>query len=234
MLPIALLLAVPLASAGVAFELELDDAPGDVLTMDRRPVDYASGDILAIRSTVVNGTLVMQEVEMRARPVAPDDSILLRSWFRDSENGTFYVIDMEVRGDAPDPAERFLPVMRRGDFHNATHVEGARYGLRDATWLFEFPAAIVEDATCFDPGAFAEHSPPQRTRLPQGFDSAYLADERRCVTALEPAQPIPPAPIIGVPPPPPEPSPPGSVTPTPIGAWVVLAGILVALVLRRR
>lgn len=230
---LVLVLLAPLASAGVPFELDVEDPAGDVLAFDRTPVDYPSGDILRLRSSVSNGT-VRQEVEMRARPMAPDDSILLRSWFDDSENGSFHVVDMEVRGDEPDAAARFKPLMRRGDFYNATHVEGARYGLVNATWVFEFPAALVENATCFDPGAFAEHSPPQRTRLPQGFDSAYLANERRCVTALEPEPDVPMAPVVGVPPRQPQPEPPGSRAPTPLSAWVAAAALAVGMLGRRR
>lgn len=230
---VLLVLLLPGAAAGVAFETDVEDAAGDVVTMDGAVVAVPSADILRIRSEILqNGTRVRQSVEMGARPIAPDDSILLRSWFHDSVNGSFHTIDMEVRGSEPDVEKRFKPIMRRGDFYNTTFLN-ATYGLSGSTWIFEFPADLVEDATCFDAGAFSEHSPAIRTRRPQGFDSAYLPT-RACVTAEEPGDDFIPPPIrIGVPERAPEP--PGSVTPTPLGGWVALVAVGgVAWALRRR
>lgn len=221
---LALLLLVPTASAGVAFEMDLEDAAGDVKTFDKKPANYTSVDILRFSSTVVNGT-VRQRVELSSRPIAPDDSILVRNWFHNSSNGSFWVVDMEVRGNEPDVAKRFKPYMRRERFENVTYLD-ARYGVDGNAWVFEFNASYVEDASCYDPGVFTEHTPPQRTRLPQGVDELYLTDARRCLTAEEPAPEIEHLPSlrVGVPTPA---EPPGSRAPTPgagaLGALLVLA-----------
>lgn len=237
--PLALALALalaPLATAGIPPEADIADASGDVRTPEGTVADYPSIDILRVTSTLVNDTTVIQRVQMASRPVAPDDSIVLRSWYDDSENGSFHVIDMEVRGNEPDTAQRFKPVRREGSFDNVTYLGETRYGLDNATWVFEFPASLLADATCFDVGAFSQHSPPQRTRQPMGFDSAYTR-ERACVTAEEPAPEVPLAPVrVGVPTPAAAsaPAPPGSVTPTPLGAWVPLGALLMALLVRHK
>lgn len=222
---LASLLLVPLAlAAEVIFEVDIEDAAGEV--------PFPSGDITRLSVHVLNNTTVQERVEMRARPIAPDDSILVRNWYHDSENGSFHVVDMEVRGDEPNADARFKPVKREGDFRNETFLAGAHYGLDNSTWVFEFPLALMEGATCFDPGAFAEHTPPRRTGLDAASDSAYLTTERRCRTAIEPAPHVPRAPIVGVAPGgTPAASPPGSQAPTPIGPSVPLAAIAIAVAL---
>lgn len=224
---LAIVLLAPSAAAGAPFALDMEDARGDALDHDARPADAPSVDILRFSSTV-EGDRIVQRVEMAARPTAPADSILVRSWFDDSTNGTFWVVDMEVRGEAP-PESKLRPIMRRGEFSNATYVDDVRWGVENATWVFDFPASIVDDARCFDPGVFAERS----DRRGQAFDSLYL-DERRCRTAPEPAgTPAPPPVSIGVPRYEP---PPGASTPTPgieaAGALAALAAV--ALAIKRR
>lgn len=231
--PLFLALLAPTAAAGAPFVAELTDARGDVLGIDGAPVDAPSADVLSLRSEVVNGTIV-QRVELAARPIAPDDSILLRNWYADSENGSWHVIDLEVDGAAPEPSQRFKPFRREGAFENVTVID-ARYGLENATWVFAFDASLVADATCFDPGAFVEHTPPARTRQPQGFDDVY-DKTRACVTTVEPGGEIRPPPplVVGVPTPSPRPDPPGSGAPTPaLPVWAV-AGALALTALRAR
>lgn len=215
---LALVLLAPLAAAGVPFEAEVEDARDDVLSQEGKPVTAQSADILRLTSRV-EGERIVQRVEMAARPTAPSDSILVRSWFDDSTNGSFWVVDMEVRGELPADS-RFRAVVRRGDFANATAIDDARWGVENATWIFDFPAAVVADAACFDPGAFAERQ--VRYGVP-AFDSAYLEGARRCRTAPEPQRAAPPPISIGVPTYEP---PPGGATPTPGPG---LAGLLVAL-----
>lgn len=233
---VALVLLAPLASAGAPFEMEFDDAVGDVEPADSRAsrVDHPSADIVAFRSSVVDGK-VIQRVTMASRPLAPDDSILVRSWYHNSTNGSFHVIDMEVRGDEPDPAKRFQPVRREGSFYNVSPLE-ATYGLDNTTWVFAFEASLVHDATCFDAGVFSEHF-PSSNRAVGGMDSAYLRTARHCRTAQEPAPQVPIAPAIrvGVPTPPAGTPAPGSETPTPgLAVGSVAAAVALVAIFRTR
>lgn len=233
----ALVLIAPTAQAGVAFEIELEDKTGDVITQRGGTAPYASADVLKLTSRVV-GERVEQRVEMAAKPTAPEDTILLRNWFHNSTNGTFWTMDMEVRGFEPDPAARFHPIMRRGDFANATYVADATYALDNATWVFTFPVSWIDDASCFDPGAFSRHIPARSTGMPEGADALFLTKERRCLTAREPDAPLPPAiPVAGVPSAPaatPTVAPPGSEAPTPGAAALVAIGALALAAWRRR
>jgi hypothetical protein len=206
---------LPIAAAGVPFEMAYEDPAGDVQSTDSRAtrVDHPSSDIIAFDSSVVDGR-VIQRVTMAARPTAPEDSILVRSWYRNSTNDSFHVIDMEVRGDVPEPSQRFQPVRREGSFYNASAIE-AHYGLDDATWIFDFDEDLVEDASCFDAGVFSEYTPSSR-RVPGGMDSAYLRTARFCATAEEPApEPDVLGLRVGMPSPPPAEEPPGTRAPAP-------------------
>lgn len=185
---LALVLLAPTAQAGVPFEIELADPTGDVITPGGGKASYPSADFVSFTSRVI-GDRVEQRLTVAAPPTAPEDTVLLRNWFRDSENGTFYTIDMEVRGFEPDPAQRFYPLMRRGSFYNATHIGDATYRLENATWIFTFSTSWAEDGTCYDPGAFSRHIVGRA----EGADAIFLTKERRCRTSSEPSDPPPPA-----------------------------------------
>lgn len=233
---LALVLLVPGAQAGVPFEIELDDPAGDVIRPDGEDAPYPSADIRSLVSRVADGR-VEQRIRMEAAPRAPEDTILLRSWFHNSTNGSFWTIDMEVRGFETNPEQRFHPIMRRGDFFNATFLSDATYALDGDTWVFTFAESWVADGTCFDPGVFSRHIVGRS----EGADALFLARERRCLTAREPDTPAPPiAPVAGAPPPAAAATPtqeaPGSRTPTP-GAPALVAVAIGALALalwRRR
>ena len=232
-LALLLVLAAPGALA-VSFEVSVEDPPDDVRAADGRPLAFPTADILRLTSAQ-EGDRIVQRVEVASPPRAPGDSILVRTWFQSSTNGSFHTVDLVVRGDAPSDA-RFRPVLRDGAFENVTPIEGARYGVENATWVFSFDAALLANATCFDPGAFTEHG--QRAGF-RGFDEAYVRGTRACATAREPepepATP-PPPPTPSAPPPSPStlPPPPGSDVPTPApGAWAALVAGALALTLRR-
>lgn len=231
-LALALVLLAPTAAAGVPFVLELEDAGGDVKDPNGTPRDFPSADILSFRSEVVNGSVV-QRVRMAATPKAPEDVMFVRSWFHNSSNGSFWTIDMEVRG-SEQPDKRFIPLMRRDSFHNATYLGDAKYTVENrTTWVFTFNASLVEDATCFDPGIFSEHHPNVRTGLPQSFDALYLPPERRqCLTTEEPGTPLPPPIRFNIPSVSAEA--PGSEAPTPGPGVLVAVGALVVAALRAR
>lgn len=230
-----LVLALPGVAAGVPFEVAFEDAAGDVRGMQGQLLTSApSVDILRFTSTVENGTVV-QRVTMAARPVAPDDSILVRSWYANSTNGSFHTIDLEIRGQEADVTKRFHPYRREGDFYNVTFLD-ARWGVEGNTWVFAFDAALVENATCFDAGVFASHQPRMSKREPEGFDDAYRRDVRSCLTSMEPAPavPVPPL-VVGIPTAPSVQEAPGSRAPTPGPGVVVVLGLVAGLtVLRSR
>jgi hypothetical protein len=173
-----LVLLAPGAAAQVSFELAYDDRAGDVAA--------PSVDVLRFRARVVNGTMLEERVEMAARPTAPEDTIILRNWFRDSENGSFHVIDLEVHGQAGFAGERFRAIARRGDFENVTEVE-ATYGVDGDAWVFQFDVSLLADATCFDPLVWAQHYAGEGAPV---VDQAFLA-ERACRTRGDPPLPVP-------------------------------------------
>lgn len=218
------------ARAGVAFEMTIPDEPNDTVAMDGQHVDVPEADILNLSSRVV-GDIIEQRVEMKLKPAAPDDSILVRNWYANSTNGSWHTLDLEVRGDAPDPAQRFHPWIREGAFENVTQVD-AQYGIENTSWVFRFNASLVANASCFDPGAFAEHTPRHGV---QGLDAVYALHQRFCRQTQEPRAPTPPPIVVNVPSPSPLPEAPGSKTPTPFPAPLALAaGLLAALWIRRR
>lgn len=232
LLLLAALLLLPGASAAVAFDITLADARADVVTEEREPVAYARADIVSFTSSD-EGDRIVQRIEMAATPAPPADSILVRSWFHDSTNGTFFVVDMEVRGDSAQIEHRFRPVVRRGSFYNTSAVD-ARWGVDGTTWVFDFDARAVADATCFDPGVFSEHTPTEGGDT--GFDSVYPAGPRRCRTAAEPNTPPPPVQVsmpAGTNAAPADA--PGSGTPTPgAGAALAVASLAMLAITRRR
>jgi len=230
---LAALLLAPTAAAAVAFEAEFTDARGDVATGESLRVAYPRADIVRFSSRV-EGERVVQIVEMAGIPAPPADSILVRSWFHDSVDGSFFVVDMEVRGDSSMIEHRFRPLVRRGSFYNVSAID-ARWGVEGTTWVFDFDARSAQDASCFDPGVFSEHTPA--TGGPTGFDVAYLAGARRCQTAPEPYTPPPPV-QVAVPSATPAPTltdAPGSRAPAPeSGAWLALGALAAGAFMLRR
>lgn len=176
---VALFLLATLApsAAAVSFEADLEDPRGDVEIEPGWAGDSATTDVLRFSSRV-NGTTVEQRVVMRAAPDPELESILIRNWFRNSTNGSFYVIDLELFAGPPDVPERFQPITRRGAYENATPIE-ATYALEGATWIFRFDASVAPDAECFLPIVFAYRSHPRVS------DTLGMGG-RPCETAPEP------------------------------------------------
>lgn len=220
-------LLAPTAGAAVPFVLELTDARGDVRQLSGEPLNVPSADIVAFRSTHANGT-IRHEVEMAAPPTPPYDSMLIVTWFRDSENGSFWTVEIEVRGDAVQPEDRLRAVTRRETEANATPID-VKYGVRNATWIFSFNESVVEDATCFDPGAFSTW---ERNRI-SGGDAAYDR-ARHCRQAPSTQRPPPPPAIVirNEEPQPATPAPGSEATPA-LGA-LALVGALAFVALTRR
>jgi len=176
-----LLLAAPVASAA-GFEGSMSDRPDDVVTRDFRPYHAPTTDILSFSSRVLEGTTVEQRVEMAAPPSLATNSIIVRSWFRHSTNGSFYTLDLEVHSEAEPDVDRFVAYTRRDAFTNATQVE-AQWRLEEATWVFTFDAAeVAPDAECFLPMVYAYLSGPHGSGA---FDSIGMTG-RPCETAPEP------------------------------------------------
>lgn len=191
-LALLLVMLAPVVAAGVPFAMDVADARGDVKQLYGEPLDAPSADIVALRSTHANGT-IRHEVEMAAPPTPPYDSMLVVVWFRDSENGSYWTVDLEVRGDAVQPEDRFHALVHRETLENATPIDGARYAVHDRTWIFSYDEGVVADATCFDPGAFSTW---ERRRV-SGTDEAYDAT-RHCRQAYRTPRAPPPPPAIVV------------------------------------
>lgn len=146
---LALLLALlPSAAAAVAFVLEYDDPRGDVWA--------ASADVVRVASDVADG-VVTQRVEMAAAPNLTHDTLILRSWFHNSTNGSFHVVDLEIHAGREED-QKFRALVRRGAFEN-TSALSATWSVEGNAWVFAFPEAAVADATCFDPIVWAQHEP---------------------------------------------------------------------------
>lgn len=221
---VVLLLLSPFAAGASEFlQLSLEDAAGDVIDARRRAIDRPSADIREFNSYVENGTLWLL-IRMAAAPIAPNDTIELRVWFKDSVNGSFDLVDLTVNGAAPDPNERLEATLRRARYENATRPD-VRYFVEDTTWTFAMNVSYLDGADCFDVNVQATHTPKRQA---QGFD-ALRRSEGGCVQSPEPEWSIPDiiVPQVGIPPPPPSIEPPGSRAPTP-GSGVGLA-LLAAL-----
>lgn len=143
-----LLLVVPSASAGVPFVLSYEDPVGD------NPA--ASADVVRFESSVRDG-LVTQRVTMAAPPDPVQDTLILRSWFHNSTNGSFHVLDLEIHAHADGDA-KFRAFVRRDAFENVTEV-AATHTVDGDAWVFFFAEDLVADASCFDPIVWAQHEP---------------------------------------------------------------------------
>lgn len=173
-------LLLPLA-AGAPFEGSMEDRANDVVTRDFRPFERPSTDILNVTSRIVEGTRVEQRVAMAAPPTVEENSIIVRSWFRNSTNGSFYTVDLEVHADA-EQAETFVAYTRRGAFENVTRID-ATWAIEGSEWVFTFDAAeAAPDAECFLPMVYAYFAGPDGAGA---FDSIGMTG-RPCATAPEP------------------------------------------------
>lgn len=246
--PLALtVFALPLvaAQAFTPFVGEMTDRADDVVTRSFAPFHDPTTDILAFRSHVLEGTTIEQRVTMAAQPSLERNSIIVRSWFRNSTEGSFHTLDIEVHSAAED-IPPFVAYTRRDAFENVTQVE-ATWVLDGNDWIFTFDAAqAAPDAECFLPQVYAYHSGPDGDEANGAFDSIGMTG-RPCATAPEPGNARPgsntprfPPIVAGMPgrePPPPEPTfdPPGSRTPTPgVSLSALLLAALAAVALRRR
>ena len=179
-LVLLLALLAPVASAA-AFEGSMEDRVDDVVTRDFRPFHHPSTDILHVSSRVVEGTQVEQRVTMAAPPSLAENSIIVRSWFRNSTNGSFYTLDLEVHSETEN-VETFVAYTRRGAFENVTRVE-ATWAIDGNDWVFGFDATeVAPDAECFSPMVYAYLSGPEGSGA---FDSIGMGG-RPCATAPEP------------------------------------------------
>lgn len=230
-LALAPALAVALLAPGAlaaAFEGEMQDRADDVVSRDGSRVESPSTDIRRFVSTVANGR-VEQRVTMAGPPSVPDDSIIVRSWFRHSVNGTFYVVDLEVHGNAVG-RDVFRAYTRRDDFTNTSPID-ATYGIDGNDWVFSFRVAQIPDAECFLPMVYAYV--PRAGSDP--FDSLGMSG-RPCATSPEPAGASFPNMVAGIPDAktgqdaPPTVEPPGTRTPSPaLTTALGLAGVALAV-----
>ena len=217
---ILVVLAAPAVSAAVPFTREYTDPVGDN--------EAPSADVVRVTSSVEAG-VVTQRVEMAAAPDLALDTVILRSWFHDSTNGSFHVVDLEVHAGAP-PEEKFRSLVRRGGFEDVTPID-ATWSVEGNAHVFTFSESHVADAACFDPIVWAQHEPP---------DGTWSADvggvgTRYCRVRGDPtdepaprATPEPPAAgaqAVG--------GQPGTSQP-PISPWLVLGVALAAVVLTHR
>lgn len=233
---LALVLAAPLAAAE-PFVGEMTDREGDVVTRSGRSFTFPSSDILGYSSRFVEGTRVEQRVTMAAPPSLSENSIIARSWFRNSTGSNFFVVDLEVHGDAEN-VDTFRAITRRGAFEDTAPIE-ATWAIDGSDWVFSFDAAkVAPDAQCFLPMIYAYVSGPEGSGA---FDSLGMGG-KPCRTAPEPQGLEPYAPIVARTPTPTPPEadeaptvdPPGTRTPAP-GLGVAAALLAVgALALARR
>lgn len=241
---VLLALLAPLAAAQApAFEPfvgAMDDRPDDVVTRTFSPHEAPTTDILSFASRAVDGTRIEQRVTMAAPPSIAENSIIVRSWFRNATNGTFYTLDLEVHSEAED-VDTFVGYTRRDAFENATEVN-ATWRIDGDAWVFGFDAAeVAPDAECFLPQVYAYLSGPEGSGA---FDSIGMPG-RPCSTSPEPGNAAPgsstprfPRLVAGIPPAEEEPAPtverPGTRTPTPAPPLVALLGVLAATTLIAR
>ena len=234
---VTLVVSAPLALAQ-PFVGELTDRPDDVVTREFRRADHPSVDILAFRSRIVEGTQVEQRVTMAAPPSVDENSLIVRSWFRNSTNGSFYALDLEIHSTA-EGRETFVAHARRGAFDNVTPVD-ATWSIEGNDWVFTFDAALVApDAECFFPMIYSYLSGP-----PGSGASDQIGAREGCETAPEPANDAPVVPrvsaeVVGDAPPAAPTAPtveaPGSRTPAPApSALLTLLGALGAAILVAR
>lgn len=240
-------LVLPLASAQgfEPFVGDLVDRPDDVVTRAFTLAHEPTTDIRNFTSRVLDGTRIEQRVEMAEAPSLAQNSIIVRSWFRNSTNGSFYVLDLEVHSEV-EGIGPFVSYTRRGAFENVTQVN-ATWALEGNVWTLTFDAAeVAPDAECFLPQLYAYFSGPENDTRNGYFDSVG-AGGRPCATTPEPGNAAPgsrtprfPQIVAGIPTEeryaatPVEA--PGTRTPTPGAALpiTVAGGLLAALALARR
>lgn len=240
LLPILLLLPA-LASHAVAaegrplFEIDLEDAVGDVVTSQNQSVHYPMVDIVSFTSREENGTIV-QTVEFAANFTAPTDSIYVASVFRDSSGRNASLLEIMLDGSLP-PESRLRATMRDGPRDSLAYVR-VEYGVGGNVAKFFIPSfTIPADATCFHPSLHAEHI-PSGDGAPYGKDQ--LAPEaNRCVLPdsgafASPWQPPADAPVPNVHFQQPTPPPGTSDVPGPTLPLLLLAAALPALTRRTR
>lgn len=238
---VGLLVLAPLAAAASEpWVGELRDRADDVVTRERRPFAFPSSDILNFTSRRLEDGRVEQRVEMAEAPGLASNSIIVRSWFRNTTGATFYTLDLEVHGDA-EKVETFQAYARRDAFDNRSAVE-ATWRIEGASWVFGFdPSTFAPDAECFLPMVYAYVSGPEGSGA---FDSIGMTGDP-CETLPEPqpGKPVDPNVPIVVRSPggaldesAPTIEPPGSRTPSPglSTALSVAAVLVVALLARRR
>lgn len=218
----------PSASAGVAFERTYEDPVGDHAV--------AGTDIVRFTSSVAEG-VVTQRVEMAGPPDALRDTLIVRSWFHDSRNGSFHTVDLEVHARA-EPSEKLRALVRNGSFDDTTPL-AASWTIEGNAWVFTFSEETVQDATCFDPIVWAQHEPDEGS----WSNDVGGIGTRYCRVRGDPA-PSPQAPMQSeaperTPPGPtpaervPLPAPPGSDVPRGV-PWVAFGALAAALILMRR
>lgn len=184
-------LVLPSASAQgfEPFVGDLVDRPDDVVTRGFRPAQEPTTDIRNFTSRVLGGARIEQRVEMAEAPSLAQNSIIVRSWFRNSTNGSFYVLDLEVHSEA-EGVDPFVSYTRRGAFENVTPVN-ATWTLDENVWIFTFDAAeVAPDAECFLPQLYAYFSGFDNDTRNGYFDSVG-AGGKPCATTPEPGSAAP-------------------------------------------
>lgn len=237
---VAVLAPLASAQAFTPFVGGMSDRADDVVTRAFDPYEAPSTDILNFSSRALEGTRIEQRVAMAAAPDFAKNSIIVRSWFRNSTGGSFYTLDLEVHSEA-EGLDAFVAYTRRGDFANVTQVN-ATWALEGSEWVFTFDAnEAAPDATCFLPQVYAYLSGPEGSGA---FDSVGMTG-RPCATSPEPGNARPgsntprfPPIVAGMPDATPAPieeptvEPPGSRTPTPgLSFPLALMGVLAATTL---
>lgn len=218
-LVLVFLLAEPGAIAAVPFVADYTDPQGDI--------EAASSDVVRVTSSVAGG-VVTQRVEMAAPPDPARDTLILRSWFHNSTNGSFDVVDLEFHASGG-----WRAIVRRDTFDNVTNVANAStYAVEGYAHVFTFPASLVADATCFDPIVWAQHRlvEDDRAIVDVGGVGARACRTRGDPAVSEPGPPLVPV-VTGafVPPDAPRVEAPGTRAPPPGPATLFAIGIILGI-----